>query len=167
MDDKIYLEQYDGQTVNQLISLEITHRIDSIIIAFETALDQKREQQGDSSINEIEWTILAIESLEREVNNGGFDQFFTNISYEFVPTIVDFLEKISCHKTAAIVKKAIEALGLEKLDFDSIEERVNADDEALKITLNNCDNEFYKYPDDIESRLFEYIKENRDNIRFA
>lgn len=65
MVDKQFLEKYDGQSVDELIALEATHRIDSIVLAFESALYQKREQQGDDSINEIEWAILAVESLER------------------------------------------------------------------------------------------------------
>jgi hypothetical protein len=167
MEDKTFLETYDGQSVDELIALEETHRLDSIVLAFEAALYQKRARLGDDSINEVEWAILAVESLEREVNNGGFDQFFTNPSYEFVPSIVEILEKISCPNFAVITKKAIDALGLQKYDFDSIDERVNGDDSVLKTTLARCDEQFYEYPDDVESRLFSYVKENRENIRFS
>jgi len=167
MEDKTFLEQYNGQSVDDLIALEDTHRLDSIVLAFEAALDQKRAQLGDDSISEAEWVILAVESLEREVNNGGFDQFFTNMSYEFVPHIVNILEKISCPNVAVITKKAIDALRLQKYDFDSIDERVNEDDSVLKTILARCDEEFYEYPDDIESRLFAHVKENRKSIRFS
>ena len=167
MEDKTFLEKYHGQSVDDLLAMEKTHRLDSIVLAFEAALDQKRARLGDGSISETEWVILAVESLEREVNNGGFDQFFTNPSYEFVPSILEILEKISCPNVAAITKKAINALGLQQYDFDSIVERVNEDDSILKTILTKCDKEFYEYPDDIESRLFSYVKENRKYIRFS
>jgi len=167
MKDKKFLEEYGGQSIDELIELEATHRADSIILAFEEALDRKREQQGERSVSDVERVILAIEALEREVNNGGFNQFFTNPSYVFVPGIVACLNKISCLKTAAITQKAIDALCLDKLDFDSIVDRVNEDDETLNSILKACDHEFYGYPDDIETRLFEYIKTNRENIKFV
>jgi len=44
------------------------------------------------------------------VNNGGYDQFFTNSSREFASTIVDSLQHIGCKKTADITQKAIKAL---------------------------------------------------------
>jgi len=167
MEDKIFLEEYGGQSVDELIELEDTHRADSIILAFEEALSRKSEQKGESSINNVERVILGIEALEREVNNGGFDQFFTNPSYVFVPEIVTYLEIISCLKTAAIAQKAIEALDLDTLDFDSIVDRINEDDKKLISILGVCDDVFYQYPDDIEAKLFEYIKANRESIKFA
>ena len=136
MEDKLFLETYDGQSIDELLALEKTHRLDSIILAFEVALEQKRIRHGEDSISEAEWVILAVESLEREVNNGGFDQFFTNMSYEFVPHIVNILEKISCPNVADITKKAIDALELQKYDFDSIDERVNQDDSTSE--NNTC-----------------------------
>jgi hypothetical protein len=38
---------------------------------------------------------MAVESLEREVNNGGYDQFFVNAA-EYTPVIADSLSAIGC-----------------------------------------------------------------------
>jgi len=41
------------------------------VLAFETALGQKSAFRGEESLSDTEVIILAIEALEREVNNGG------------------------------------------------------------------------------------------------
>ena len=41
MTEPVWLDEYSGQTVDELISLESTHRIDSLVLALEEAIDQK------------------------------------------------------------------------------------------------------------------------------
>ncbi len=59
--------------------------------------------------------VFAVEALEREVNNGGYCQFFGNSSREFAPSIADALLRIGCPGTARITRKAIEAVGVSGL----------------------------------------------------
>lgn len=167
MTEEIFLDSYDGQTVEELISLENSHRIDSLVLAFEEAIDNKRMSEGDGSLSDIEWIVLAIEGLEREVNNGGFSQFFYNSTVEFAPVIVESLKKISCPKTADIAQRAIDILELDNLDPDSIEKRIDPDNEELEKKLGGLDNEFFEYVEDISGALFNYIKNNKNEIKFA
>ena len=67
-----WLDGYSGETIDELIALAGSHRIDSIVLAIEEAL--LRRELGE--LNEAETTVLAIEALEREVNNGGYHRFF-------------------------------------------------------------------------------------------
>ena len=39
-----FLNRYDGQTVDELIQLQKTHRIDSIVLAFEAVLDVRKDK---------------------------------------------------------------------------------------------------------------------------
>lgn len=64
-----------GQTVEQLLSLEGKSRIDSLVLAFEQAISQKAERTGNEGLSYPERVVLAVEALEREVNNGGYAQF--------------------------------------------------------------------------------------------
>lgn len=70
-----WLQGYSSQTVDDLLALEQSHRIDSLVLAFEEAIDQKAAREGEHKLTDVERTILAIEALEREVNNGGYGQF--------------------------------------------------------------------------------------------
>jgi hypothetical protein len=41
-----WLDEYSGQTVDELLALEGEYRLDSLVLAFEQALDQKTERAG-------------------------------------------------------------------------------------------------------------------------
>ena len=112
MPDLKWLDGYSGQSVDELIALEGEYRIDALVVAFDQALDQKAAANGDDSLSAEERVIVAIVALESEVNNGGYLQFFQNSSREFAPIIVQALERIGCARTAAITRKAIDALHL-------------------------------------------------------
>jgi hypothetical protein len=81
-----------------------------LVVAFEQAFDQRAARVGENALTEEERIILAIEALEREVNNGGYSQFFLNSSREYAPVMVRALERIGCLKTAKITQKALDAL---------------------------------------------------------
>ena len=99
-----WLEAYSGETTDELIALQGKYRTDSIVLAFEQAADQKVERLGPESLSVEEWVILAIEALEREVNNGGYWQFFANATCFYTPVIVDALDRIGCSETAALTR---------------------------------------------------------------
>jgi hypothetical protein len=165
MSNRHFLEGYFGQSVNELISLEDTHRIDSLVLAFEQALGQKEAREGAESLTTEEHTVLAIEALEREVNNGGYHQFFINPSVQYVPTVVGALRRIGCPKVAAITEEAIAALRSPSLSAAEIEAVLLDDDGSRSEALEACDNRFFEYPESIEDRLFAFIKANRGMIQ--
>lgn len=161
-----FLDQYDGQSVDELIQLQKTHRIDSIVLAFESALDARKDK--GEKLNDVENTILAIEALEREVNNGGFSQFFYNSSVEYTPTIVASLKAIGCHETGNLAQKAIDTLGVDSLDSDVIEERMDPDDDELEEALGNLDDIYFNETQEVPGyALFTFIKNNRESIKLT
>ncbi|MFH0980306.1 MAG: DUF4375 domain-containing protein [Planctomycetota bacterium] len=165
MSELTWLEGYSGQTVEQLLALEGTHRIDSLVLAFEEALDQKAARAGAQSLTDEEHIVLAVEALEREVNNGGYDQFLVNSSREFAPVIVGALQCIGCARTADITQKALQALHLSVVTVDAIEELICTDDPDRSEILADCDREYFESSEDIEGQLFEFIKVNKSRIR--
>src|SRR6266700_8058284 len=161
-----WLDGYSGQSAQQLISLEGKYRIDSLVLAFEQAIMQKAGREGMQSLTDEEHIALAVEALEREVNNGGYDQFFVNSSREFASTIVGALLRIGCKKTATITQKALKALGTPDLTAEAIDAVMAGDDEQRLAKLNRCDDSYYKSAEPIAERLFAFIKANKTNIRF-
>lgn len=166
------MEEYSGQSVDELIDMEKDYRIDSLILGFERALDIKKEQNGYGAMSNEELVILAVEGLEREVNNGGYRQFFENSSNEYVDIIVESLEKINCPFTADLTKKAIKLLGVTgDLSIESIEKAFDIDEDKLEImeeSFGILDGKYFAENTDgsIVDKLFEYIKANRDKIKF-
>jgi Domain of unknown function (DUF4375) len=165
MADLKWLDRYAGQSAEQLIALEGTHRIDSLVLAFEQAMDQKAAKVGEGKLTDEERIILAIEALEREVNNGGYGQFFVNSSSEYAPIIVHALRRIGCPITAEITKNALKAVELMPMTREEIEDGTWEDNDERSVLLSKCDALYFERPENIEESLFEFIKANRANIK--
>jgi hypothetical protein len=157
--EKQWLADAGGRSLEQLIALEATHRIDSIVVAIEAVLMSKTEG------TEAEHVVLAVEAMEREVNNGGFDQFFLNSSNEYARMIVPALRRIGAERTAEIADQAIRALGAEDDWPPEQYETAVADADASTITkLSECDKAYYESGEAIADMLFAFIKINRKDI---
>jgi hypothetical protein len=101
--------------LDQLLALEGQRRSDLLMMDLEHAIEQKSARLGEDSLSEAECIVLAVEALEREVNNGGYSQFFVNNSRVYMPMMVAALRGIGCPVTAEITEKAIKAAGFHGL----------------------------------------------------
>jgi hypothetical protein len=161
-----WLNGYSGQSVEQLLSLAGTYRTDSLVLVFEEAISQNAQRDGMQSLTDEERIVLAVGALEREVNNGGYHQFFVNSSREFATTVVAALQRIGCKKIATITQRAIKALGISNLAPEAIEAAISHDDEPRLAKLNRCDDSYYKSAEPVAERLFAFIKAHKASIRF-
>lgn len=156
----LFLEAYAGQTTDALIALATTHTIDSLVLAFEQGLENRGAPFSDA-----ERVVLAVEAIEREVNNGGYHQFFLNSSREHAPFVVESLERIGCPRQAAIAARAIAALGPgADLGSRALRARAKADDPALEDALEACDTDYYACDEPIADRLFAFVVARRAEI---
>jgi hypothetical protein len=138
-----FLDNYDGQTLDELIPLEKTHRTDSLVLAMEAALDRKVERIGLTSLSQEERVILAVEALEREVNNGGYEQFFGNSSGAYADEVESALRAIGCPKQAGIAKRALGALKINgKATERAIQKALAKGGDTLAEKLSDCDEAF-------------------------
>lgn len=142
--NKPFLDSYEGQPTAELIALKDTYRIDSLVLAFEQAIQAKPE----SGLSQTERFVLAIEAMEREVNNGGWGQFFFNTNNEYDAILVEALEVIGCHETAAIAGEALDVhrRGSEIDDFKDLDSR------------------YFAMTESIEDNLFRYIIDHQCEI---
>jgi hypothetical protein len=160
-----WLDRYSGQSTEELIALEGLFRTDSIVLAFEQALDQKAQRRGDGALSEQERIILAVEALEREVNNGGYAQFFANSSKEYAAVIVDALNRIGCPPVAELTGAAIDALGIAgALTVDAIDRAMSSGHGERTGKLSRCDEQYFRLSADLAQPLLEFIKSNRTEI---
>lgn len=69
---------YSGETTDELLGYPAQGQRDSLVRAFEEALQRKESRNGERALSTEERTVLAVRALDREVNNGGYHQFFSN-----------------------------------------------------------------------------------------
>ena len=162
MSKQPFFESYDGQATQQLIAMRGSYRIDSLVLAFEQAVGRKPSDR----LTEPERVVLAVEAMEREVNNGGYEQFFGNSSREFTGFIVRALELIGCPKCAAITADAIAVLELPAgYDDITIEQTVVDLPDDRRTKLGGCDSRYYANDEPIADALFTYIEQHQHEIQ--
>jgi hypothetical protein len=160
-----WLDGYGGQTTDELIGLAGTHRIDSVVLAFEEAIRAKGEREGPTALSAPERVVLVVEAVEREVNNGGFDQLFRNSSKEYGADIVPALHAIGRPEVAELAQKAIEALGLEHVPtVEAIDLALEEDDEGRDEKLEELDSRYYAIAGDLAADVLSFIKVKKDEI---
>src|SRR5579859_2330538 len=139
MPDLQWLDGYRGESVDELIALQGKYRIDSLVLAFEQAMSQKAARVGDDKLTVEDRVILAVEALEREVNNGGYGQFFLNTP-EYSPIIVDALRRIGCPKIAEITQKAVKIVQQFPVTDEEVENGTwEENEERQDAALGECD----------------------------
>ena len=154
------LDGYSGQSTDELIALEGIYRTDTLVMAFEQAVDQKVMK---CEITDEEAVISIIEWLEREVNNGGYHLFFVNTKLEAL-CAVEALYQIGCPKAAEITQQAIDALGISgELTVEALDV-IHEDDDDRDAKLSACDDRYDDEVGDLSEPLLEFIKANRDKI---
>jgi hypothetical protein len=158
------LARYSGKTIDELLAITNGNEID-FLQALEMAIQQKSERVDVDDLTEEEIIVLAVEALEREVNNGGYSQFFVNSSREYTPIIVHALLSIGCPKTAEITKSAIAAAGFQGLAPMALAKALNAYSGADNQELDECDQLYYKAGEDIGGKLIEFVKDNKNAIQ--
>ena len=162
MSKQPFLESYDGQTTQQLIAMRGSYRIDSLVLAFEQAVGRKPTYR----LTKPEYVVLAVEAMEREVNNGGYQLFFGNSSREFTGFIVRALELIGCPKCAAITADAIAVLELPAwYDDITIKQTVVDLPDDRHTKLGECDSRYYANDEPIADALFAYIEQHQHEIQ--
>jgi len=164
MTEKPFLTKYDGQSIDELLGMEERYRIDSLLLAMEEALIRRRKRPEDQSLGDEDFVVLSVVALEREVNNGGYNQFFFNPSNEFALRVAADLRRIGCEATAHITEQAIEALELTELTFAAMRERAAESDDRLDEALEDLDNAYYAAAEDIAGKLFGFVKVNKDRF---
>jgi hypothetical protein len=145
-----FLEGFSGQSTGELIDLYGRYRTDSLVLAFEQALLAKLTRNA-LKLSDEERVVLAVEAFEREVNNGGFDQLFLNVSPDLILILAEALERIGCPASAGIVRAAEASHGLQ-------------DEDTRDAELARCDERFYTGRENIEEALFGFIKNHRSAI---
>lgn len=137
------------------------------VVALSQYIAEKCQYGDDMTVlSEPERVFYIAQELEAEVNNGGFSQFFYNSSGDFSNELVSVFSEIGAQATAAICQKAIAAFGCDiPADRDEREELLDdMESDVFDEILNECDNAFYNYEDDLTALNYEYVIKNKESF---
>ena len=165
-----------SETQLDLETILSQEREDLAIMQIDEYLNKKSEY-GDkiNRLNSFQKTLIWVENLEREVNNGGFDQFYRNSSGDYAIETVGALERIGANQTAQIVKQA-NAVFSNGLVPKNRKERwlvLNEIPESDKKKWELLNDKFYRpnkdtgkmETDNTAHLLIEYVKKNKQKFQ--
>ncbi len=123
-----------------------------------------KEDLNFDSLNEFEKTVILIDLLEGQVNNGGFDQYFFNSSGNFAIETLKALEEINAPFVKGLLQEAIN--NFPKIPFPaSIEERrmlMKDLPESISIVWGNLDEKYYREnPENLANLVVGFVKRNK------
>lgn len=135
------------------------------VVAMTEHLDNKTNYGEDMSVlSEAERIFYITQTLEMEVNNGGFSQFFYNSGGKFSNELVGAFTAIGAKATAAICQKAISAFGCDiPVDRGEREDMLDelGSDEIEEI-LEECDRAFFDYEDNLNDLNYNFVMKNKE-----
>src|SRR5215217_5286736 len=107
-----------------------------------------------------------IQELEREVNNGGFYQYFFNSSGDTANEVVKALKAIGANRTAEIVQKALDQFPDKEVPrYRNARQHILEQIEELADPVwEDLSQQFFEYNDELNELNIQYIKANRNSF---
>ncbi len=134
---------------------------------YDRILEKSAYGDRPNKLTPEERVILVVRLVEDEVNNGGFSQFVFNTAGNFAGETVAAMTAIGAHSTASICQKAWDAFGTDipvnRAARQALLESKEA--EGIDEILNECDDAFYEYEDDLVQLCYAYIMAHKKAFR--
>ena len=141
---------------------EISDRTAFLIAMSERLCAKCGEGERLSALSPEERTTYAVDAFQREVSNGGFEQYLCNSSGALAGELLDALRAVGAERVAEIYRPALAALLTVWLEDE--EERRKLLDEVLtervSERLDQCDERFYECSGDLEESLYRCTVQN-------
>ena len=144
----------------------LTDKTDFVIAMYQHLNEKTQYGEDVSVLSEEERIFYITQTLEMEVNNGGFNQFFFNSGGNFSNELVEAFTAIGAEATAAICQKAIAAYGCEiPTDWFARQDMMEklASDEIDEIHWE-CDEAFYAYEDNLDELNYNFVMNHKEQF---
>jgi len=155
-------QQKDNPKISRIPNLQQLLKADTInnsIIEIDNFIGKVCDY-GDhmEKLSESQKLFYINQNLEREVNNGGFNQYFVNSSGDYAHETIGSLKAIGAIKTADILQEAIDKFPNSKVPKDR----------SSRVALVEKIDPETSIWDDIEKRFMDYQEDlNSLNLKFV
>lgn len=123
---------------------------------------------GDNlqELSDAQRTIFLNVALEREINNGGFNQYFFNSAGDYAYQTVDSLREVGAYTMADILQEAINLFPNGELPEDQFErqEVLEEIEGAASEKWFELDDRFLAYPENLLELNMDFIRANTDQF---
>jgi len=142
---------------------EMNHRL----IKFSESLNIRFWRVDYNQLSFAEQVFGLVWELESEVNNGGFHQYFWNSTGALAPYVVGALKAVGAVAAASIAQQALALVGPDVSWSDDAARKAHISElsSQSKEKLQELDQAFHTYPDDLTTLLYRYATQHRSELR--
>jgi len=99
------------------------------------------------------------QTLEKEVNNGGFSQYFLNTEGKYAKETLEALKLIGAHHTEKLLQQAMERVSKKQSTQENVKEQgfVYDLERNTSDAFEDIDNAFFEYKDDLRALNYAYV----------
>lgn len=151
-----------GTTTEQILGREATHEPVTIVGALVYRLRAKPLER----LSLVEKKLLAVYGLKEEVDDGGFEQYFSAAAGGAAVLALQALREMRANPLAKSVQKALAVFPGARPPPDPAKraQLVTGLKRRAAAIWGACDDEFYLHEDDLAALAFAYVKQNRARI---
>jgi len=153
--------------MNNLESLLSSDDTDNTIIELDSFISELCSFGDDiEKLSQPQKQFYFNQCLEREINNGGFNQYFWNSSGNFAHETLMSLQLTGASTTADILQQAIDQFpnGIVPQDWTNRQEMVEQIEEIANEVWEELDQKFYEYADNLNTLNLDFVKQHIDEF---
>lgn len=163
-DGSVRVTAGEGKTLKHRAASEILAISDDteFAIAMSDLVFAREQAVGYAALTPAERVVFCLDALEREINNGGFQQFFENSSGDHAFDTVESLQTLGANQMAALVRDAIAVFpgGRPAADRGERQDQLDRLDQRATSRWGELDDAFYQYPDNLVALERRYVQQH-------
>jgi hypothetical protein len=150
--------------IPQSVDEALAHGDDNdFAIAMSNLLFAREQVVGYEGLTPAERVVFSLDSLEKEVNNGGFEQYFLNTSGDHCLDAPAALRSLGAPHTSGLVERAIAAFpaGGPARNQEARELQIEALSSEQRELLASLDEDFMQYVEPLAALERKYVQEQK------
>ncbi|HKG06330.1 MAG TPA: DUF4375 domain-containing protein [Pedobacter sp.] len=161
----LYYEEEGEDQAQEQEQYQDPKELNNNIIESDNLIDSLNYGDDLEGLSLSQKTFLTIQDLEREVNNGGFWQYFSSEAGEYAHETVFSLREIGAAETAAIVQQAIDLFPGAQVPQERAERKaLLAQIDPENQLWAKLDEKFFEYKNELNELNIQYIKKHKDSF---
>jgi len=147
-------------------ALDVADETDAFLQITDVIYD-KESEAGYEELTEAEQTVYCIDSLLREMENGGFAQFFHHDSGANTADTMEALERIRSAKVLAVFQEVVNFFPDGEVPKDE-DDRISLFDQIeseLTDEIAACDDKFYDAGENLVELTLKFVSKNLKAFR--
>lgn len=147
-------------------ALNVADETDAFLQITDVIFDREADV-GYENLSGTEKSVYCIDSLSREMENGGFGQLFHHDSGALIQDMLEALEKIRAKNTHVVVKQIVDYFPESKVPSDE-DQRIDTFDQLaseLVDEIAECDDRFHDAGENLVELTLKFVAKNVSDFR--